>query len=58
MNDLISVIRPIVSIVVITVIYVFITQLVNDVTCISLSRPNSPIFGKEILEFVSLCWWN
>lgn len=37
--------------------YVFITQALNDATCASMERVNSPIVGKELIRFLALCWW-
>ena len=37
--------------------YVFITQALNDATCASMERVSSPIIGKELIQFLALCWW-
>ena len=37
--------------------YVFITQALNEATCASMERVNSPIVGKELIQFLALCWW-
>ena len=37
--------------------YVFITQALNEATCVSMERVNSPIIGKELIQFLALCWW-
>ena len=38
-------------------VYAFITQALNEATCASMERVNSSIAGKELIQFLALCWW-
>ena len=57
MNDLTSVIRPFVVILLVIVMYIFVVQLMNDPACAVMDRNVAPILGEGFVKFIALCWW-
>ena len=53
MSDIINLLGMAVMIVFVVFTYVFFVQLVNEPTCLS----NSSTLGRELMQFISLCWW-
>lgn len=57
MNGLTDLLGTIVVIAVTLVVYIIVVQFVNDPACAALDRSITPIFGKPLIEFLTLCWW-
>ena len=57
LNDVVTYMKIALVVVFAFFAYVFITQALNEVTCASMERVNSPIVGKELIQFLALCWW-
>ena len=57
LNDVVTYMKIALVVVFAFFAYVFITQALNEATCASMERVNSPIVGKELIQFLALCWW-
>ncbi len=55
MSDIINLLGVAVMIVFVVFTYVFLVQLVNEPTCLSLAK--SSTLGRELMQLISLCWW-
>ena len=57
MADIVSYIKMALVVVFTFLLYAFITHALNEATCASLDRGVTPVIGKGLVKFLSLCWW-